>query len=1425
MPTSTTRSGRVVKNSSTTQSKMDALEMLARQRRGEKVEMIVKEDEPLFEEVNEEDYRKTRKAGFIVDPESDEIDSDLDFIDDDDDFDEEDTGRSRGRSKKSSNKRTKEVFNDPGQRSMKSFLSGSSKSKPVASHSSSLFSAEAKEPELSQDDILNQMLLDVPENKASSVQKKPLKVNSRTTANREASSSQTTRSPDLSTKPLKTKAIFEPTTSAKRPRMASPPLEPISADDAGGLDSWMDDEFDDSLPAANNVLPTPDVSTPAKPITQALPKDLEEDFEELADESDIKAAPLNDDLKSNLEFHPIGDENKSYTRLYWYDCFEDQIKSPGVVYFFGRIFTSTTKKYVSCCTIVKNIQRTCYLLINEGCDYEEVVFEFTNIVAKKLKLRNFKCEKVTKKYAFSNNSKIPLIADYVKVDYSANQQAMPTDLKGETFSCVLNVNQSPMEKIILDLKLRGPCWLKLVEPVASSSQLTWTRIELVLESPSNLLVEENMENLKAPYFCTFSLSIRTYKNPSTYQNEIVAIAGMVNTSFNLDQCLKKTNKASGHFCLMTKPAAGHKELRMPYDFQVEMRKITKTRFELVESERDLLVKFMEKFDNLDPDIVVGHDLLNFDYETLVMRMNKVKGGVWSKLGRFKRTDLPSTKRAFKYMFSGRVLCDIRTSAMELIRSRSYDLTELVSQVLKKPRIEFNHEFIVNSFKSSDKLRKLIEATWEDNDNIFSILVELNIIPLALKITNITGNILSRTLAAGRSERNEYLLLHAFHEDDFICPEKQMPSWNKKSAFNKISNADEQVEFAPNRKKAAYSGGLVLEPKAGYYDSCVLLMDFNSLYPSIIQEYNICFSTVKVPDIPVESPNAEVIAELPDDSVGTGILPSQLKNLVERRRMVKRSMADPKSSPEAKLMLDIEQKALKLTANSMYGCLGFEQSRFYAKHLASLVTFKGREILLNTKAMVEKLGYEVIYGDTDSLMIDTKVTDYDEVLQKGSIIKGEINRTFKLLEIDIDGVYRPLLLLKKKNYAGSTIKKNENGEIVATTEIKGLDTVRRDRAIIAKEVGEKVLEMILSGEKEIDQTVEDIHNYLKSIGNSIRANELPLEKFCISKQLGRDPEEYRDTKGIGHVNIALRFNKDPKNGRKKKAGDTIEYVVCVDGTGESANQRGYLIEELKSQPEKLKLDSDYYLCQQIHPVMTRICDKLPVTNAYVLAEMLGIEKCSLLHIKRDDTDISRRDQLISKGESRFNSCKPLEIECPNCHLSNEIKSRLIQNKESKMLELSMSSCPHCKVRYALKQKHIIWQIISLIKRLTVKLYNSRFRCENADCDYQTRNVFCYLTTSDQTSFKAQPICDLCDSPMLAEMDDRKLDMQLSYMKYLFDATREEHRFGKDVAEAREDELEMYSVCHEEINHALRSSFINNIDTHSLFSMICSGRENS
>lgn len=99
-----------------------------------------------------------------------------------------------------------------------------------------------------------------------------------------------------------------------------------------------------------------------------------------------------------------------------------------------------------------------------------------------------------------------------------------------------------------------------------------------------------------------------------------------------------------------------------------------------------------------------------------------------------------------------------------------------------------------------------------------------------------------------------------------------------------------------------------------------------------------------------------------------------------------------------------------------------------------------------------MNLEVIYGDTDSIMVNTNSIDYDDVMKVGVRIKNEVNKHYKLLEIDIDGLFKSMLLLKKKKYAALVATHSKNGELITKQELKGLDIVRRDWCELAKTVG-------------------------------------------------------------------------------------------------------------------------------------------------------------------------------------------------------------------------------------------------------------------------------------------------------------------------------------------------------------------------------------
>uniref|UniRef100_A0A8C9S1J9 DNA polymerase n=1 Tax=Scleropages formosus TaxID=113540 RepID=A0A8C9S1J9_SCLFO len=1056
-----------------------------------------------------------------------------------------------------------------------------------------------------------------------------------------------------------------------------------------------------------------------------------------------------------------GPDGDTVFRFYWLDAFEDQYSQPGVVFLFGKVWIDSAKAHVSCCVAVKNVERVVYLLPRElkmnlatGKETEtpvsmmDVYQEFSDL-SEKFRIFKFKSKKVQKSYAFEIPD-VPSQSEYLEVRYSAEMPQLPSDLKGATFSHVFGTNTSCLEHLLLSRKIRGPCWLDIRTPQPSSQSMSWCKVEAVAQRSALIDV---VRDLPPPPLVVMAISMKTVQNNRTHHNEVVSLAALVHHRFPLDKAPPRPPYQT-HFCVVSKPS----DCIFPYDFKDAVRRKNGA-VEIAATERTLLGFFLAKMHKIDPDVIVGHDIYGFDLEVLLQRISVCKVPHWSKMGRLRRSNMPKLggRGAFaeRNATAGRVVCDVEISAKELIRCRSYHLSELVAQVLKAERVSVPQESLRNLYSDSAHLLHLLELTWMDAKFVLHIMCELNVLPLALQITNIAGNILSRTLMGGRAERNEYLLLHAFHEKDFIVPDKAL--------FKRpLQDPDMETGKGKSRKarrKAAYTGGLVLDPAVGFYDKFVLLLDFNSLYPSIIQEFNICFTTVTRSSAEADDPDE--IPELPEPDLEMGILPREIRKLVERRRQVKQLMKQPDLNPDLYLQYDIRQKALKLTANSMYGCLGFSYSRFYAKPLAALVTHKGREILMHTKDMVQKMNLEVIYGDTDSIMINTNSTDLEEVYRLGNKVKSEVNKLYKLLEIDIDGVFKSLLLLKKKKYAALVVEPTADGRYSTKQELKGLDIVRRDWCDLAKACGNYVIGQILSDQNR-DAIVENIQKHLLEVGEKVLNGSVPLAQFEIHKALTKDPQDYPDKKSLAHVHVALWINS--QGGRKVKAGDTVSYVICQDGSNLSPSQRAYAPEQLQKQ-EGLSLDTQYYLSQQVHPVVCRICEPIEGIDAVLIATWLGLDpsqfRAHQQHRREEEGDGLPGGPAQLTDEERFRDCERFHFACPQCGTQNIYDS--VFEGAGLSLEPSLSTCCHvpCSGHPVQHSVHIANKLVLDIRRFIRRYYSAWLLCEDPACQNRTRRLPLAFSRSG-------PICPACTKTTLRpEYSEKALYNQLCFYRFVFD----------------------------------------------------------
>ncbi len=545
-------------------------------------------------------------------------------------------------------------------------------------------------------------------------------------------------------------------------------------------------------------------------------------------------------------------------------------------------------------------------------------------------------------------------------------------------------------------------------------------------------------------------------------------------------------------------------------------------------EEDLLEKFKAEILKIDPDIITGWNLIDFDLKYLQDRFKKHK--INFNLGRDNSNSKVKIENEFiresKADIAGRQVLDgLHLLRASFIKVEDYKLDTVAAKVLGRKKLiqgDNRHEQISNFFKKDQQ--KLVEYNLEDARLVYDILEKTGALALTIQRSLLTGMPLDRVNASIASLDSLYL--KEARKRNLVCPTSQ------------YSSSTERI-----------TGGYVMESKPGIYDY-ITVLDFKSLYPSIVRTFNIdpaSHISKKEKDC-ITAPNGAMFRN------EEGILPKIIQEMALHREQAKKDKNE------------LARYAIKIHLNSFFGVLANPTCRFYNLDIANAITHFGQELIKLTAKKIEEQGYEVIYSDTDSAFVNSKAKSYDEAMLIGKQLQDYVNDFYKIyiktkykresnLDLQFDRCFIRFLMPKirggesgaKKRYAGLYLKDGKEDIITV-----GIEASRSDWTDAAQKFQVELLNKIFHK--------EEIAAFVKRFIKDIKAGKHDKD-LVYRKSIRKELESYVKTTPP-HVKAARKLEKLESN--------IIEYLVTEDGPEPIQNLQH-------------KIDYDHYINKQLKPI--------------------------------------------------------------------------------------------------------------------------------------------------------------------------------------------------------------------------------------------------
>lgn len=589
---------------------------------------------------------------------------------------------------------------------------------------------------------------------------------------------------------------------------------------------------------------------------------------------------------------------------------------------------------------------------------------------------------------------------------------------------------------------------------------------------------------------------------------------------------------------------------------VESNSEDKLELHILGSEREVINAFVEKIHELDPDVIMGWNIVNFDLRCLQDFSDRLRMPLM--LGRNK--ELIAWRKArdsndrFYALLPGRVVLD----GIELMRSATYQfenfsLEHVSRQLLNRGKlvddVDQRGEEITALFKTDKPA--LARYNLEDCRLVWDIFKQEKLISFAMERSLLTGLELDRY--GGSVAAFDFLYLPRLHRKGFVAP------------------------FVDQTTSSNVSpGGYVMDSIPGIHEN-VIVLDFKSLYPSIIRTFHVdplALAVAANEDRPIEGYDGGKFSRR------EFILPELIATLWSARDKAK-------ASSNAVL-----SQAIKIIMNSFYGILGTVGCRFLDSRLVSSITKRGHEILIQSKKYIEAAGYQVIYGDTDSVFVLIGEASQEQVQVIGADLAAKLNDWWasrlkerydieSFLEMEFETHFSKFLMPtvrgsdagsktgsktgSKKRYAGLVVDNNEPGKTHLL--FKGLESVRSDWSPLAREFQQVLYRRIF-----FDEPYE---GYIKETVQKLGEGKFE-DKLVLRKRLRRKLKDY--VKNVPPHVQAARKAEEIRAQRSLpslyQSGGWIEYIMTING----AEPRQY---------RQSAIDYEFYIEKQLAPIADSI----------------------------------------------------------------------------------------------------------------------------------------------------------------------------------------------------------------------------------------------